>query len=135
MSYIYKYQSRKIGIIKIYKVTGDLISSLDGDLLMDLDKTVFNNGEDLYIYLNQRINDKTEDKSSIIGEVVKIMEVQEEPQILIIPGKYSKMLLDYLEEQNQFEKTFSANGALLILRNLFGLELIFSSLTDSIQIF
>ena len=89
----------------------------------------------MYIYLNQRINDKTEDKSSIIGEVVKIMEVQEEPQILIIPGKYSKMLLDYLEEQNQFEKTFSANGALLILRNLFGLELIFSSLTDSIQIF
>ncbi len=105
-----------------------------GGILMDFDKTVFNNGEDLYIYLNQRINDQTEVKSSIIGEVVKIMEVQSKPQILVIPGKYSEMLLDYLEEQNQFEKTFSANGALLMLKNLFGLELIFSSLTESIQI-
>lgn len=102
---------------------------------MNLDKTVFKNGEDLYIYLNQRINHKTEDESSILGEVVRIMEVQSEPQILIIPEKYSEMLLDYLEEQNQFEKTFSANGAMLTLRNLFGLELIFSDLTDSIQIF
>ncbi len=109
--------------------------NLDGEFLMNLDKTVFNNGEDLYIYLNQRINDNTGDKSSILGEVVKIMEVQSEPQILIIPEKYAEMLLNYLEEQNQFEKTFSSKGGLLMLRNLFGLELIFSSLTESIQIF
>ncbi len=49
---------------------------------------------------------KTEVKSPILGEVVKIIEVQSKPQILVIPRKYSEMLLDYLEEQNQFEKTF-----------------------------
>ncbi len=76
----------------------------------------------------------TDNKPSILGEVVKIIEVQSEPQILVIPEKYSEMLLNYLEEQNQFEKTFSVNGGLLKLRNLFGLELIFSSLTESIQI-
>lgn len=102
---------------------------------MNLDKTVFNSGEDLYIYLNQRINETPRDEPTILDEVVKIIEVQSEPQILIIPEKYSEMLLDYLEEHNKFEKTFSANGAMLILKNLFGLELIFSSLTDSIQIF
>jgi hypothetical protein len=101
---------------------------------MNLDKTVFQTGEDLYIYLNKRINEKPGDEPTILGEVVKIIEVQSEPQILVIPEKYSKMLLNYLEEQNKYEKTFSANGALLTLRNLFGLELIFSSLTETIQI-
>ena len=112
----------------------DLILNL-GVIIMNLDKTVFNSGEDLYIYLNQRINEKPGDGATILGEVVKLMEVQKEPQILVIPEKYSKMLLNYLEEQNKFEKTFSSNGGLLMLRNLFGLELVFSSLTDSIQIF
>ena len=45
------------------------------------------------------------------------------------------MLIDYLEEQNKLEKALSVEGGLLILRNLFGLEVIFSSLTDSIDIF
>jgi len=63
------------------------------------------------------------------------MEAPSEPQILVIPKKYSKMLIDYLEEQNKLDKTLSVDGGLLILRNLFGLEVIFSSLTESIHIF
>jgi len=35
------------------------------------------------------------------------MEAPSEPQIQIIPGKYSKMLIDYLEEQNKLEKALS----------------------------
>jgi hypothetical protein len=70
-----------------------------------------------------------------LGEVVKLMEAPSEPQILVIPEKYSKMLTEYLEERNKLEKRLSAEGGLLILRNLFGLEVIFSSLTDSIHIF
>jgi hypothetical protein len=70
-----------------------------------------------------------------LGEVVKLMEAPSEPQILVIPKKYSKMLIDYLEEQNKLDKTLSVDGGLLILRNLFGLEVIFSSLTESIHIF
>lgn len=70
-----------------------------------------------------------------MGEVVKLMEAPSEPQILVIPKKYSKMLIDYLEEQNKLDKTLSVDGGLLILRNLFGLEVIFSSLTESIHIF
>jgi len=70
-----------------------------------------------------------------LGEVVKLMEAPSEPQILVIPKKYSKMLIDYLEEQKKLDKTLSVDGGLLILRNLFGLEVIFSSLTESIHIF
>jgi hypothetical protein len=70
-----------------------------------------------------------------LGEVVKLMEAPSEPQILVIPKKYYKMLIDYLEEQNKLDKTLSVDGGLLILRNLFGLEVIFSSLTESIHIF
>ncbi len=102
---------------------------------MNLDKPVFYNGKDLYDHLNKRINEKPEDEPSILGEVVKLMEAPSEPQILVIPEKYSKMLIDYLEEMNKLEKTLSVDGGLLILRNLFGLEVIFSSLTESIHIF
>ena len=40
-----------------------------------------------------------------------------------------------MEERNKLEKTLSAEVGLLILRRLFGLEVIFSSLSDSIHIF
>ena len=101
---------------------------------MNLDKAVFYNGKDLYEHLDKRINGKTEDENSILGEVVKLMEAPSEPQILVIPEKYSKMLMDYLEEENKLEDTDS-DGELLVLRNLFGLKIIFSGLTDSIHIF
>ncbi len=102
---------------------------------MNLDKAVFYDGKDLYEHLNKRINEKPEGEPSILGEVIKLMEAPTEPQILVIPEKYSKMLIEYLEERNKLEKTLSVEGGLLILRNLFGLEVIFSSLTDSIHIF
>lgn len=102
---------------------------------MNLDNAVFYNGKDLYEHLNKRINEKPEDEASILGEVVKLMETPPEPQILVIPGKFSKMLMEYLEERNKLEKALSVDGGLLILRNLFGLEVIFSSLTESIHIF
>jgi hypothetical protein len=43
--------------------------------------------------------------------------------------------MEYLEEQNNLEETPSVDGGLLILRNLFGLEVIFSRLTNSIHIY
>jgi len=63
------------------------------------------------------------------------MEEPPELQILVIPDKYSKILMEYLEERNNLEKTPSVDGGLLILRNLFGLEVIFSRLTNSIHIY
>ncbi len=102
---------------------------------MNLDKAVFYNGKDLYEHLDKRINGKPEEEASILGVDVDLMETPPEPQILVIPDKYSKMLMIYLEERNNLEQTPTVGSGLSILRNLFGLEIIFSSLTDSIQIF
>lgn len=48
---------------------------------MNLDKTVFNSGADLCIYLNQRINEKSGDDPTILGEVVKIMKSKKNHKI------------------------------------------------------
>ncbi len=102
---------------------------------MNLDKAVFYNGKDLYEHLDKRINQKPDNKASILGVDVDLIEKPPEPQILVIPDKYSKILMEYLEDRNNLDKTPSVNGGLLILRNLFGLEVIFSNLTESIHIF
>jgi hypothetical protein len=59
---------------------GNLILNLDV-ILMNLDKTVFNSGADLCIYLNQRINEKSGDDPTILGEVVKIMKSKKNHKI------------------------------------------------------
>ena len=74
-------------------------------------------------------------EASILGVNVDLMDTPPELQILVIPDKYSKLLMEYLEERNNLEETPSVDGGLLILRNLFGLEVIFSRLTDSIHIY
>ncbi|MGB7968093.1 MAG: hypothetical protein WCF28_00825 [Methanobacterium sp.] len=102
---------------------------------MNLDKAVFYNGKDLYDHLDRRINGKPESEASILGVDVDLMEAPPELQILVIPDKYSKILMEYLEERNKLDETPSVDGGLLILRNLFGLEVIFSRLTNSIHIY
>ncbi len=102
---------------------------------MNLDKAVFYDGKDLFDHLDKRINGKPEDEASILGVNVDLMDTPPEPQILVIPDKYSKLLMEYLEERNNLEKTPSDDDGLMILRNLFGLEVIFSGLTGSIYIF
>jgi hypothetical protein len=61
---------------------------------MNLDKAVFYDGKDLYDHLNKRINGKPEDEASILGMEVDLMEEPPELQILVIPDKYSKILME-----------------------------------------
>jgi hypothetical protein len=68
---------------------------------MNLDKAVFYDGKDLYDHLDKRINGKPEDEASILGMEVDLMEAQPELQILVIPDKYPKILMEYLEERNK----------------------------------
>jgi hypothetical protein len=68
---------------------------------MNLDKAVFYDGKDLYDHLDKRINGKPEDEASILGMEVDLMEAPPELQILVIPDKYPKILMEYLEERNK----------------------------------
>lgn len=77
---------------------------------MNLDKAVFYSGNDLYDHLDKRINMKPEDEASILGVDVDLLDAHPKHQILIIPDKYSMILMEYLEECNNLEETPSLDG-------------------------